>query len=273
MRQSSWVAIAGAAALMGVGATGAAGFNTLLGSHEKMVRQNTVAHEDHLRFAQTPQDIADEVMARQLVALPGSADYSTKGVSFAFARPQVLDFVERLGHDYHVACGQPMLITSLVRPISRQPRNASPLSVHPAGMAVDLHVPDQPACRAWLVKQLLTYASYNVLDVTEEKHPHHLHVAVFPMAYLAWAAKQPARPGTGRPEAGRSASTAGPATAGVAAPGVSQLDVGRTLEALATTLLLLGTGLALTRPIRARLALRRSQEEDAPRSDGPPPIV
>src|SRR5512140_2242533 len=171
MKCSSWMAAAGTTALLAMGATGATAFTTLRGSHEKMVRQNAIAHEDHFEFAQTPQDISNLVAQRQLVALPGSSDYSTKGVSFAFARPQVLDFVERLGHDYTAACGQPLVITSLVRPIALQPRNASPLSVHPAGMAVDLHVPDQPACRAWLVKQLLTYASYNVLDVTEEKHP------------------------------------------------------------------------------------------------------
>ena len=272
MKKSNLLAAVGTAALMGMSATGARAFTDLRGSHEKMMRQNAVAHEDHYQFARTPQDIADEVTARQLVALPGSTDYSTKGVSFAFARPQVLDFVERLAHDYHAACGQPLLITSLVRPIELQPRNASPLSVHPAGMAVDLHVPDQPACRAWLVQQLLTYASYNVLDVTEEKHPHHLHVAVFPNAYLAWAARQPAAAGAGR-LVGRSASSTGPATAGVAAPGMNQVDVGRTLEAVATTLLLIGSGLALTRPIRARAALRRSQVEEPPRSDGPPPIV
>jgi hypothetical protein len=115
-------------------------------------------------------------------------------VSFAYARPEVLAFVQRLGYEYQSSCGAPLVITSVVRPISLQPRNASPLSVHPAGMAVDLHVPDQPACRSWLVQRLVAMAATNTIDVTEEKHPHHLHIAVFPRAYSAWAAKQPPLP-------------------------------------------------------------------------------
>jgi hypothetical protein len=168
---------------------GLVAFTYLRGTHEKMVRQNAVAREDRLVFATTPQQIADLVSARQLVPLPGSVDYTTKGVSYAFARPEILTFVEALAHDYRGACGgEALVITSLVRPLSRQPRNASPLSVHPAGMAVDFHIPAAPACRGWLVQRLLTLASANVLDVTEEMHPHHLHVAVFPHAYMAWLA-------------------------------------------------------------------------------------
>ncbi len=167
-------------------------FTYLKGSREKMMRQNTVAHEDRLVFAATPQQLADLVMSHELVPLPGSADYTTKGVSYAFARPAVLTFVEDLAHEYRGACnGQQLVITSLARPLSLQPRNASPLSVHPAGMAVDLHVPNDAACRSWLVQRLLTLANLNVLDVTEEMHPHHLHVAVFPHAYLIWLARQP----------------------------------------------------------------------------------
>ncbi len=247
---------------------GGAGFTTLKGSHEKMVRQNTVAHEDHFQFAQTPDEIATLVASHQLVALPGSADYSTKGVSFAFARPQVLSFVERLAYEYHAACGEALVITSLVRPVSLQPRNASPLSVHPAGMAVDLHVPDPPACRAWLVKRLLTLASYNVLDVTEEIHPHHLHVAVFPNAYTAWAARQPpvpvAAPEGGAARAGPAARTARPVAAGIPVSGLADLDITKTLAAVATTVVLMGlAGVVVVRPLRGRSA-RRGQREEPP---------
>ncbi len=253
---------------MAVLGASAAGFTTLKGSHEKMVRQNTVAHEDHYLFAQTPEDIANEVAAHQLVALPGSAYYSTKGVSFAFARPQVLSFVERLAYEYNQACGQAMVITSLVRPISLQPRNASPLSVHPAGMAVDLHVPDPGPCRTWLVQRLLTLASYNVLDVTEEMHPHHLHVAVFPNAYVAWAAKQPpvpvAPPATVAPAA-PARGAASPASAAAALTQEAGLDLGKTLAAVVTSLALAGVaGVAVVRPLRARSA-RRTREQEEPR--------
>ena len=192
MRRSSW--LVGAVGVL-VLTLAAVAFTTLRGSREKMERQNAVARENHLVFAQTPADIQQLVAEQQLVALSGSPNYTTKGVSFAFARPEVLAFVERLGAEYRGVCaGQPLVITSLVRPISLQPRNASPLSVHPAGMAVDLHVPDVPVCRSWLAKRLLDLAGANVLDVTEERRPRHLHVAVFPRAYLAWSKQQPPVP-------------------------------------------------------------------------------
>ncbi len=253
MKGSSWVAAVGTAALVFLGASGAAGFTTLKGSHEKMVRQNTVAHEDHYQFAEPPQDIASEVAGHQLVALPGSADYSTKGVSFAFARPPVLYVVERLAYEYHQACGEAMVITSLVRPIALQPRNASPLSVHPAGMAVDLHVPDDPVCRSWLVKRLVTLAGYNVLDVTEEMHPHHLHVAVFPHAYLLWLAKQPKPAG---PPAGSGHSAGVLASRTAKAPALTSLGMGDARTAVFASALGLFALAAVGFPLRRRARAR-----------------
>ncbi len=253
---------AGVLLMLGAGA----GFTYLKGSREKMMRQNTVAHEDHFVFAATPQQIADLVTERQLVPLPGSADYTTKGVSFPFARPAVLTFVENLAREYRANCGgQPMLITSLVRPLSLQPHNASPLSVHPAGMAVDLHVPDDPVCRSWLVKRLVTLAGYNVLDVTEEMHPHHLHVAVFPHAYLLWLAKQP-KPAA--PPAG-SGSAAGALAARTGhAPALTSLGMGnaRTLEFASALGLcaLVAAGVPLRRRARARARVRRRSRVGRP---------
>ena len=225
-------------------------FTYLRGTHEKMIRQNTVAREDRLVFAATPQQLAELVTARQLVPLPGSADYTTRGVSYAFARPEILTFVETLAQEYRGVCGgQALVITSLVRPLSLQPRNASPLSVHPAGMAVDFHIPDPPACRAWLVQRLLALASANVLDVTEEMHPHHLHVAVFPHAYTAWLARQP------KP----------PVSAPGAHPGNVVLASGRATKSPRMTFLAMGdartasfvTGLAVLVLVAAGPALRR----------------
>jgi len=79
-------------------------------------------------------------------------------------------------------------VTSLTRPMSSQPRNASPLSVHPAGMAVDLRVPADDSARAWLEHVLLKLENAGVLDVTREHHPPHLHVALFPAAFRAYTA-------------------------------------------------------------------------------------
>lgn len=250
MGRSSSLVVRLALGAMVAGLTGVAGYS-LKGSREKMVRQNTVAHEDRFSFAQTPEDIQRLVSAGELVTFPGSADYTTKGVSFAFARPQVLSFVDRLGSEYRATCGQPLVITSLVRPISLQPRNASPLSVHPAGMAVDLHVPDDVACRSWLVDRLVKLASLHVLDVTEERRPHHFHVAVFPRAYTLWASKQPpvrvAEAEAAEPDAPRAARRYRDGPAAPFPPGY-EMDAG----GVATTLALMLGIVAVSRPMARR---------------------
>jgi hypothetical protein len=56
-------------------------------------------------------------------------------------------FVKRLAGQYRAACGERLVVTSLTRPASLQPRNASDRSVHPTGMAVDLRVPPTSSCR------------------------------------------------------------------------------------------------------------------------------
>src|SRR5690606_12122802 len=72
------------------------------------------------------------------------------------------------------------------RPLTRQPRNAHRLSVHPAGMAMDLRVPRTSRCRRWLEKALLDLEERQLLDVTRERSPAHYHVALFPDRYLAY---------------------------------------------------------------------------------------
>jgi hypothetical protein len=92
-------------------------------------------------------------------------------------------FLERLGEQYVEGCGERLVVTSLVRPTSEQPRNSHPLSVHPAGMAADLRVSSNGACREWLESTLLALESRSLLDVTREHHPPHYHVALFTEAY------------------------------------------------------------------------------------------
>ena len=88
------------------------------------------------------------------------------------------------------ATGERLVITSLTRPLSRQPENASALSVHPAGMAVDLRIPASKWNRAWLEQTLLSLEDKAVLDVTREHHPPHYHVAVFPVQYEQYVASR-----------------------------------------------------------------------------------
>jgi LysM repeat protein len=97
-------------------------------------------------------------------------------------------FIERLSSQFRAACGEKLIVTSLTRPESEQPYNASDQSVHPRGMAVDLRVPGSSRCRGWLEDVLLSLEDGNVLDATRERNPPHYHVAVFPDPYERYVA-------------------------------------------------------------------------------------
>ena len=165
---------------------------SLRGSPASMLRQHEVAEEQDYSFLRTPAEVRDLHEEGRLVAIPGNEDYQLASVSYPFGRPEVKRFIERLAAQYREGCGEPLVVTSLTRPLSSQPRNAHPLSVHPAGMAVDFRVPRVAACRAWLEDALLSLERRELLDVTRERMPPHYHVAIFPAAYLAYVAEQEA---------------------------------------------------------------------------------
>ena len=156
----------------------------LRGSPTSMRRQHRVAERHDYTFLRNSRQVREFIEERRLVKLPGNRNYSVKrGISFAYARPAVKLFVERLAAQFRAATGEKLVVTSLTRPISRQPRNASDLSVHPAGMAVDFRVPKKASSRRWLENTLVSLERSRVLDVTKERRPAHYHVAVFPSQY------------------------------------------------------------------------------------------
>ncbi|HEY0513916.1 MAG TPA: DUF5715 family protein [Thermoanaerobaculia bacterium] len=163
---------------------------SLLGSHESLMKQNDEAREHDFTYLRTAGDVRDYAQQGVLVRCPGNADYelATEEVSFPYARPEVKLFIERLADQYHESCGEPLVVTSLTRPISRQPPNASAISVHPTGMAVDLRRSDSPGCRQWLETVLLDLEGKGVIEATREQYPPHYHVAVFPNPYLQYVA-------------------------------------------------------------------------------------
>lgn len=162
-----------------------------------MRKQNTVAQAQDYTFLQTSRDVRRFVESGLLVPVRSSGALKLSGVSFPYARPAVKTFAERLASQYRDACGNKLVVTSLTRPVSRQPWNASDLSVHPAGMAMDIRVSERRSCRTWLERTLVSLERKGVLDATRERHPAHYHVAVFPHAYLSYvgmrAPKAPAR--------------------------------------------------------------------------------
>jgi hypothetical protein len=152
-------------------------------------RQYSMALTHDFTFLETKNDISRFVRAGLLVPLKGNGTYELARVSYPYARPAVRTFVDRLSAQYHRACGEVLVVTSLTRPDDEQPRNASAESVHPAGMAVDLRVSNNAKCRSWLEKTLLALETRGVLDATRERRPPHYHIAIFPTRYLHYVAQ------------------------------------------------------------------------------------
>lgn len=184
MRSKILVLVLAVAATAGAGLPGLACAQSLRGSGAAMREQHAQARAHDFTFLANSSHVARFVDLGLLVPLRGNGDYTVHaGVSFKYARPAVRVFVERLAGQYRRACGEPLVVTSLTRPKSRQPRNSSELSVHPTGMAVDLRRSTSPACRSWLERVLLDLEKASVLEATRERHPPHYHVALYPTQY------------------------------------------------------------------------------------------
>jgi len=166
-----------------------AGAQSLRGSSASLDRQNRQARLNDFTYLAAPGQLRRFVSAGLLVPVDGNADYTLHAVSFGVARPEVRLFIERLASQYRRACGEQLVVTSLTRPQSSQPRNASSRSVHPTGMALDLRRPTSGTCRSWLSSTLLSLERAGILEATLETSPPHFHVAVFPQAYVSHVAR------------------------------------------------------------------------------------
>ena len=160
---------------------------SLRGSSRSLTVQNVQARAHDFTYLQTPDHVRRFVELGYLVPLRGSRDYDIdEEVSFAYGRPQVRTFVERLAGQYRRGCGEVLVVTSVTRPLNRQPRNASDRSVHPTGMAVDLRRSNVRRCRQWLEDVLLSLEANGVLEATRESRPPHYHIALFPAPYARY---------------------------------------------------------------------------------------
>ena len=167
-------------------ASAIAGDAGLGGSMASMRRQHAVARQNDYTFLRTAAQVREFVREDRLQPLESNEFLLVNRVSFPYARPAVKLLVERLARQYHAATGERLVVTSLTRPLSRQPRNAHDLSVHPAGMAVDFRIPSSRKARAWLESTLLSLEARELLDATRERRPPHYHVAVYPDRYTAY---------------------------------------------------------------------------------------
>lgn len=161
---------------------------SLRGSSYSLTVQNRAAREHNFSYLRTAAEIRRFVDNGYLVEVPGNEHYVLGVVSYPYARPEVKLFIERLAVQYRAACGERLVITSLVRPAGRQPHNASSRSVHPTGMAVDIRRSRSRLCQTWIEDTLLGLERSDVLEATLERRPPHYHVAIFPRPYSAYVA-------------------------------------------------------------------------------------
>ncbi len=159
---------------------------SLRGSSRSLDLQNRIARQHDFTYIKTPAQLERFVQAGYLVRVPNGSAYRLNSLSFPYARPEVALFISRLGQQYRSACGEELVVTSLTRPQNRQPGNASPRSVHPTGMALDLRRPNNSNCRAWLESVLLHLEGSGALEVSRERRPPHYHVALFPTQYASY---------------------------------------------------------------------------------------
>jgi flavin reductase (DIM6/NTAB) family NADH-FMN oxidoreductase RutF len=159
---------------------------SLRGSGASLDRQNRAARRHDFTYIDTANRIRYFADQGWLVRVRPTRDYALHAVSYPYARPELALFVRRLAGQYRSACGEQLVVTSLTRPTTRQPRNASDRSVHPTGMAVDLRYSPSRRCRGWLEQVLLSLERAGVIEATRERYPAHYHVAVFPREYSAY---------------------------------------------------------------------------------------
>jgi len=169
---------------------GVARADGLSGSPSSMVHQHQIAVAEDYSFLRTPNEVQSLATAGKLVRVDDDENLVLSKVSYPYTRPEVRDFVERFAARFRAVTGSRLVVTSLTRPTSTQPRNAHKLSVHPAGMAVDLRVPADSAQRAFLEQSLLAMERDGVLDVTRERSPAHYHIAVFAEGFARYAARE-----------------------------------------------------------------------------------
>lgn len=143
------------------------------------------ALDSDLSFLETKEKILEFAEKGLRVTLTEGEHLRFHQVGYPYGVPAMQLFLSRLGSQYHGACNEKLVVTSLMRPKNEQPANASDFSVHPTGIAVDLRIPEG-ACRRWLERSLLTMEERGVIEATREVNPPHYHVVVYPKQYTLY---------------------------------------------------------------------------------------
>jgi hypothetical protein len=178
-------AVALAAAALTTGSFTCLGAQTLKGSQTSVLSMYNYATRHDLEFHRDKPAVQAALREGSLVSLASnSRDYELHQITYPYVLPETKLFVERLSAQYRASCGDKLVVTSATRPESMKLRNASDLSVHSTGMAIDLRSTKiSKACRSFLSSTLLALEKSGVIEATQENRPAHFHVAVYPALY------------------------------------------------------------------------------------------
>jgi len=176
---------------------------TLRGSRSSVERMYGQARRQDLTFYRSGRGVRNAATEGDLVRLRGNENYRLADASYPYALPTTRTFVQRLAAQYKDVCGERLVVTSATRPRSLRLRNSVAESVHPSGMAVDIRKPARGRCLRWLRQTLLDIEGEGVIDATEEHHPPHFHVAVFPAQYRRYVEART------KPDAGERTASSG----------------------------------------------------------------
>jgi hypothetical protein len=134
-------------------------------------------------------------MENQLPFMTNEADYETRIASGYFVRlegpflevhakrpyalPSTVAFATEMSVAYNTfGCGR-LVIKDTLRLTTERPKNGSPESVHPAGMALDIRTKYIPVeCADWLRTYISQKEAEGKVDGTQEWKPEHLHIVV-----------------------------------------------------------------------------------------------
>jgi LysM repeat protein len=149
---------------------------SLRGSHASVQKMYTRAVFNDLEFYRTSKGVYESVRDGELVLIPITMDMTLDDVTYPFVLPRTKAVLNVFAKKYHQACGERLVVTSAARPRTEQPRNASPQSVHPTGMAIDFRKP-AGNCLTYMRSELVALEKQGVIEA-KERHPVHFHVAV-----------------------------------------------------------------------------------------------
>ena len=166
----------------------------LIGSHDVLVHQNTVAKEEGLRAIHDDKELLHLVQSGDLVSIPTNDTLHVQAklpLNRRYCRFWTANFLQHLSTAYYLQFHQPIVVDSAVRTevfqqkLRRINSNAAAVSgeaasPHLTGIAVDLSKSHMSAKQLdWMRNYLFELALTGKIDVEEEFHQSCFHISVY----------------------------------------------------------------------------------------------